>query len=177
MTRKFLLFLSFLLFFAAFGLHAQDSVTTVILVRHAEKAATSGDDPGLSDSGLARAELLARMLENSGVSAIFTTQFARTRQTAVPVAKKFGLNIQTINADATKVLVDAILSKYFGRTVLVVGHSNTLPEIVEALGGGKATEIDDSDYDNLYVATVVRKGSARLLRLKFSNSNFEQVCQ
>ncbi|MCI0411516.1 histidine phosphatase family protein [bacterium] len=164
----------FLLSGAAFG---KQKLTTVLLVRHAEKVVTSGDDPPLSPQGVARAELLVRMFENSGLNAIYTSQFARTRLTGEPLAKRLRISLETVDAGTTNKLVASILSKHSGGTVLVVGHSNTLPEIIEALGGGEVQEIDDSDYDNLYVVTVFGNGIAKVVRTKFFVTGEEQVCK
>jgi broad specificity phosphatase PhoE len=156
---------------------AQQKITTVFLVRHAEKSATPADDPVLSSQGVARAELLARMFENTGLKAVYTSQYARTRLTAEPLEKRLKIPVQAIHADATNKLVESILSKHAGEAVLVVGHSNTLPEIVQAFGASKIQEIDDHDYDNLYVITVFGNGTAELLRMKFFATNAEQVCK
>ncbi len=175
MKRNFCFLIVSFLFCA--NLFSQDGTTTILLVRHAEKSAAPADDPVLSPAGEARAELLARMLENSGLSVIYTSQYARTKKTAEPLALRFRVPLQTIDAANTNKLVDTILSKHSGETVLVVGHSNTLPEIAQALGTGKAQEIDDNDYDNLYVVTVTPNRKAKLLRLKFFAAQAEQVCQ
>ena len=158
-------------------LFAQDSATTIILVRHAEKVSTSGEDPQLSEEGFARAELLSRMFENSGVTAIYATQYVRTKKTAEPLARKLGLQLQIVDAGSSKKLVDTIVTRHQGGTVLVVGHSNTLPEIIHALGGGKIAEIADDDYDNVYIVTLTQKGKGKTVRMKFFNGPADQVCK
>jgi broad specificity phosphatase PhoE len=172
--RKLLILLIVQLLFCA-SVFAQ--TTTVILVRHSEKSTAPTDDPVLSDQGKARAEMLSRMLENSGLTAVYTSQYARTKLTAEPIARKLNVPVQNVDAASSKKLVDTILAKNKGGTILIVGHSNTLHEIVTALGAGPLQEMDDTDYDNLYVVTVFKKGTAKLLRLKFFNPNTEQVCQ
>jgi broad specificity phosphatase PhoE len=163
--------------FLSAPLLAQQSPTTVLLVRHAEKATTPGDDPQLSQEGNARAELLAKIFEHSGLTAIYSSQFVRTRKTAEPLAKKLGLQLRTVPAESTKKLVDTIVGQHPGGTVLVVGHSNTLPEIISALGGGKIAEIPDDDYDNLYVVTLTGKGKGKTMRMRFFSGPSEIVCQ
>ena len=132
MKRNFCFLIVLFLFCAT--VFSQDRTTTILLVRHAEKSGSPADDPVLSPAGGARAELLARMLENSGLSAIYTSQYARTKLTAEPIARKFHVPLQAIDAANTNKLVDTILTKHSGGTVLVVGHSNTLPEIAEHWG-------------------------------------------
>jgi broad specificity phosphatase PhoE len=156
---------------------AQEKVTTILLVRHAEKSTTPSDDPTLSPQGNTRTALLVDMLQNSGITAVYATQYARTKLTGEPIARKLRIPIQTMDAQASKKLANTILAEHAGRTVLVVGHSNTLAEIIEALGGGKIQEIDETDYNNLFVVTVTSKGTAKLLALKFFLPNSEQVCQ
>ena len=175
--RPYLFTLFILNLFCCIPLNAQDSATTIILVRHAEKATTPGDDPQLSEEGLARAEMLSRMFENSGLTAIYATQYIRTRKTAEPIAHKLGLQVQTVDAGASKKLVEAIVTRHQGGTVLVVGHSNTLPEIIQALSGGKVFEIADDDYDNLYVVTLTQKGKGKTIRMKFFTGAVDQVCK
>jgi broad specificity phosphatase PhoE len=150
-----------LLLLAPAVVHAQ--ATTVIVVRHAEKIDASADPP-LSEAGAARAEALANALGNAGVSAIYTTQFARTRLTGEPLAKKLGITPKVITAggDANAhaaAIVQRIRSEDAGRVVLVVGHSNTVPAIVAALGGGDVGGIRDEQYDHMYIVTTDASGT------------------
>jgi broad specificity phosphatase PhoE len=155
---------------------AAEKITTVILTRHAEKTAVPENDPVLNAQGKERSELLASMLENSGVNAIYSSQYSRTKLTAEPLSKRLKLPVEIVDANTTNKLVSSILSKHAGETVVVVCHSNTLPEIVQALGGGAIPEIGDLDYDNLYIVTVYQKGLAKVFRLKYFLSS-PQVCQ
>src|ERR1039457_4489310 len=116
---------------------------TVILVRHAEKAAAPADNPPLTADGRKRAEALATMLGSSGVTSIFVTDYLRTQQTAEPLASLLDLTPQRIGAKQTPDLVAAIRGHKDG-VVLVVGHSNTVPEIIAALGGPAVT-IEDGE--------------------------------
>jgi broad specificity phosphatase PhoE len=172
LKRKFFIVLLFISSFA----YAQEKTTTVILVRHAEKMATPGDDPVLNEQGKARADQLARIFDSSGIAAIYSSQYTRTRLTAEPLAKKLGLPVQVVNANTTNKLVESILKNHAGQTVLVVGHSNTLPEIAQALGAGLIQPIGDLDYDNLFIVTVFGNGTAKLLKMKFFAGS-EMVCQ
>jgi broad specificity phosphatase PhoE len=174
--RKASVMIALFLFIQSIAFSAE-KVTTVILTRHAEKATAPADDPALSAIGKDRADLLVKMLEKSGVSAIYSSQYARNRLTAEPLARKLGIPVETVNAEATNKLVASILSKHAGGTVLVVCHSNTLPEIVQALGGGSIPEIDDLDYNNLYIVNIYGKNRASVLRLQYFNPATSEVCQ
>jgi phosphohistidine phosphatase SixA len=143
---------------------------TIFLVRHAERAdaGTSGagmmaTDPGLSDAGRARAESLARMLKDAGVVAIYTTEFKRTQQTAAPLAKALGIDATTIPANTPTTLLEALKSAR--GNVVVVGHSNTVPDLLRGLGVTPVVKIDDNEFDNLFVVTMGAKPT--MVRLHF----------
>lgn len=136
---------------------------TVILSRHAEKAATPPKDPPLSSAGEKRSALLASMLADAGVDAIFVTELQRTQQTAAPLAARVHVTPIVIPAADTDALVKAIRERKSG-VVVVIGHSNTLPAIVAALGG-PGVKIADNEYDNLFVLTLDGSKSS-LLRLR-----------
>jgi broad specificity phosphatase PhoE len=156
--------------FAARAQSAPASSTTIILVRHAEKAAEPAADPPLSAAGLARADALEAMVKDAGIRGIVTTQFLRTRQTAAPTADKFGLTIEIMDARAPlhpKMVADSVLAKHRGQTVLVVGHSNTLPAIVAALGAPMPAAICDDEYDNIFVVTVPATGVPSVARMHY----------
>lgn len=141
--------------------------TTVILVRHAEKAVAPGDDPPLSDTGRKRAAALRHTLEKAGISAIYATQYQRTQQTVEPLAKALKTSPKLIEAVKVDALVSQIRQKHRGETVLIAGHSNTIPEIIKALGVAESPTIADSDYGDLFVVTVPKSGPARLLHLQY----------
>jgi len=140
--------------------------TTVILVRHAEKAGATGDVP-LSEAGTARAQELARMLTDTGVKAIFVTQFVRTQQTAAPVARATGLAPLVVPAtpDYAKQIA-ARVAEHPGETLLVIGHSNTTPDVIRQLGIAEAPSIAETEYDNLFIVTLT-DGAAKLTRLRY----------
>ena len=144
------------------------SVTTVILVRHAEKVVDpNSNDQDLSAAGQARAQELVRVLGDTGINAIYATQYKRTQQTAKPLADKLGLPINQVNSKNTDELLTQIRSQYRGQTVFVVGHNNTVPEIIAALGGPHYPPIPESEFDNLYIVTVYRTGKAKVVKLKY----------
>jgi broad specificity phosphatase PhoE len=147
------------------------SPTTVILVRHAEKSVPEGDHP-LSSTGRARARELARVLRHTKISAIYTTQFMRTRQTAEPLAKELGLAVQPVVANATYVtdMLDRIRQEHTGEAILIVSHRNTVPSLIEALGVSPAEEIIEEQYDHIYVVTVPPAGTPSMLTLRYGRS-------
>jgi broad specificity phosphatase PhoE len=143
--------------------------TTIILVRHAEKAVEPSDDPPLTSAGETRARDLWGAIKDAGVSAVITTQLVRARATAQPTVAAMHLTPEIIRAGGAmhaKDVADAV-RKHAGQTVLVVGHSNTVPAIVEALGAPRPPAICDPEYDNLYVVTLAPNGKAALVRAKF----------
>ena len=138
---------------------------TVILSRHAEKAATPPKDPPLTEAGKKRADMLASMLADSGVDAIYVTEYQRTQQTAAPLSERVHVK-PTVISDMQQ-LIAAIRARKNG-VVVVVGHSNTLPEIIAGLGG-PTVKIADPEYNNLFVLTVGESQSS-LLRLHYGDS-------
>jgi phosphohistidine phosphatase SixA len=155
--------------------------TTVILVRHAEKMAESVDsiagmlsseDPALSEIGRERARALARVLGEAGVDAIYATQYVRTKSTAQPLADLLGLDVIEATAgrgEYAAEMAEAIRAEHIGEVVLDVGHSNTVPDLIQALGAGPVPEINENEYDGLYVVTIDEDGNAALLPLRYGS--------
>jgi broad specificity phosphatase PhoE len=145
-------------------------VTTVILVRHAEKnIEPNNPDPDISSAGQARAQELARMFSNAGVNAIYATQYKRTQETVKPLADSIGVPVTVIDAKQTAELLKQILTNHRGETIFVAGHNNTVPEIATALGGESLPVIPESEFDNMYIVTVYRFGRAKVVKLKYGN--------
>jgi len=145
-------------------------ITTVILVRHAEKMIDPNNtDPDLSPAGQARAQELVRMFGDAGINAIYATQYKRTQQTVKPLADKLGLPVNQVNAKSTADLLAQIRSRNSGQVVFVAGHNNSVPETIAALGGPTFPTIPETEYDNLYIVTVYRTGKARVLKLKYGS--------
>lgn len=146
---------------------AADEATTVLIVRHAEKASAAAADPPLSAAGRTRARTLAHVAGSAGIGALYATQFKRTRATVAPLATRLHLTpIQHPAADTPGLVAD-IQANRRGQTVLVAGHSNTVPEIVKQLTGVPMDDIPDSQFDNLYVVVLPTGGPARLTHLKY----------
>ncbi len=140
--------------------------TTVILVRHAEKAAPSGDPP-LAAAGLERAKELARVLADANVTAIYVTEFVRTQETAEPLAKAIGVKPVVVETGPKYPASLAELArKHPGETLLVVGHSNTLADVMRQLGIANPPAIADTEYDDLFICTV-GDGPAKLMTLRY----------
>ncbi len=150
-----------------------DDATIVIVVRHAEKATDDPRDPTLSAAGHARAEALAATLAGAGLDAAYSTQYRRTRLTAAPAAEAAGITVQVRPIDATTLptyeadLVRDLRALPPGSTALVVGHSNTVPAIVEALTGQTAAEMPESEFDRYTVVLLPATGDPRVLTTRY----------
>lgn len=146
----------------------QDSVTTFFLVRHAEKE-TTGTDPDLTPDGQARAEELQRVLKNIPLSAVYATIYKRTQHTAQPTATDQGLSVQIYDPLVYEPLTNNVLQNHRGHAVLVVGHTNTIPKLLNYLTGTNdfPADIPDSQFDNLYIVSVYEAGNATVLHLKY----------
>lgn len=147
-----------------------ENPVTAIIVRHAEKAAEPADDPPLTDDGQRRAALLARLAGSSGASSVYATQYLRTQQTVGPLAAELGLTIQQRDAGDVDGLVQQILAENKGQTVVIAGHSNTVPMLVEKLTGNPVPAIEETEYDNLYVVSAWALGEGTALRLRYGDS-------
>ncbi|MBK8284850.1 MAG: histidine phosphatase family protein [Ahniella sp.] len=144
--------------------------TTVVILRHAEKAADS-DDPGLTEAGRIRAESIANRFCRDGLRAAHATQYQRTQQTAEPCARVAGRSVQVttlskdFEADA-KALRATILAAPGGK-VLVVGHSNTVPILVNAFTGVVVAPIGEQEYDRWFEVTLDADGQGRLVETRY----------
>src|SRR5438067_9412914 len=155
-----------------FGYYAtfRRPVTTVILIRHAEKVIDPNNaDPDLSPAGQSRAQELVRMFGDAGIKAIYATQYKRTQETVQPLAAKLGLPVNQVNSKSTGELLTRIRSDNRGQTVFIAGDKNTVPEIIAALGGPAYPTIPESEYDNLYILTVYRTGKAKVVKMKYGS--------
>src|SRR6185437_10372887 len=147
--------------------------TTVIVIRHAEKdLSVSAVDPPLSQAGQARAQLLARMFGDAkdfgNIEAIYVSPALRSRLTAAPLAARLGLHETVAPADDPRGLARRAVHEHRGGRVLIVGHSDTVPQIVAALSGNaRIPEIADQEYGTMYIVTVPRIGHPNVLRLNY----------
>jgi 2,3-bisphosphoglycerate-dependent phosphoglycerate mutase len=146
--------------------------TTVIVVRHAEKASDADDSP-LTELGAQRAQALVRAAEGAGVHAVYSSQFKRNLDTAAPVAQRFRLGVTQMPVnlnnpgDYGQTLARDILDKHAGRTIVVVGHANTVGPTVEALTRRPA-QLGDIQYTDLFVVVVPAEGEAKLIRAQYN---------
>jgi phosphohistidine phosphatase SixA len=143
---------------------AQDDPVVVYLVRHAERAEDGTSDPPISEAGHARALLLAEMLRDAGITRVHSTDYERTRSTAAPTADALGLEMLLYDPRDLAGMA-AQLRQSPGRH-LVLGHSNTTPQLVEALGGSPGSPIEEMEYDRLYIVTLT-DGEATTVLLRF----------
>jgi phosphohistidine phosphatase SixA len=153
---------------------------TVFLVRHAEKADEPRQDPPLLEKGVARSQELARLLTNGGVKAIYASQFKRTQLTGEPIAKQLGLTVTPITLksnptdrlkiaeESTAEIVNKILSRP-GENALVIGHSNSVPDVIKMLGGDVVPTIGEKTFNDLFIVTVFAKNKARVVHLKYGS--------
>lgn len=172
---------AFLILFSAFSaLSAQPQaakpaplpLTTIILVRHAEAVAGAGSDPVLSDAGIARANALAAALIDARVTAVMTSQYRRTVLTGAPLAAaaKVPLITTTIQGPLeahVRDIVRTVHAGHAGGTIVIVGHSNTIPALVKGFTGADVGEIAHDAYDNLFVVTTNTPGAGRLVRARY----------
>lgn len=148
-------------------------VTVVVIVRHADKAAQPASDPPLTEVGTARAQALAEMLRSANVGAVLHTPTARTRDTALPTARQFGLTPEVLPLGPAAVHAEVVaeaVRKHAGQTVLVVGHSNTVMKYIAALGGPTLRDLCDHEYDGIYTL-VIAHGETRLVQGRYGPAN------
>ena len=150
------------------------ATTTVIFVRHAEKATLPAEDPGLSEAGQKRAAELARQLVDAdvvpgvGVDAVYSTSYRRSVETAKPVADALNLPVLMYDASDTDGIIEAIVKEFKGKIILVIGHSNTVPEMIANMGASKnVPEISEDEYDNIYLVTIPWFGKTKTIRLRY----------
>jgi broad specificity phosphatase PhoE len=157
------------------------AVTTLIFVRHAEAGAGDPRNPSLTPAGEQRAQALLKSLSDAGVTAVYTSEYARTQQTGAPVAAAVGVTAVTVPVNSapgaamparstlearSKELIDRILREQAGRTVLVVGHSNTIPILVKLASGKAVDAIAETEFDRMYVVTI-RDGVAHVIKARY----------
>ena len=172
MHRRALLVVASLLLIAPIAVEAQAEPIVIYVVRHAERAddgPNSGfmldtSDPPISESGWARARLIAEMLDDAGVTQVHSTDYLRTRSTGEPTAEAEGLEIESYDPRDLPGFAGRLRTMP-GRH-LVLGHSNTTPQLVEALGGDPGTAIEAMEYDRFYIVTIVG-GTVSTVLLRF----------
>ena len=135
--------------------------STIFIVRHAERA-DSTKDSELSEAGHARSNALAKMLRDANITAVYATEFKRTQQTAAPLAQTLGIKVTIRPANATDF---ALKLQTLHGNALVVGHSNTIPDLIRKLGISEPVSIGENDYDNIF--EIVLEEKPKLIRLHY----------
>lgn len=145
----------------------QDTFTTFILVRHAETDG-SASNPSLSDEGIARSERLAEMLKSADISGVYSSDYNRTKESALPTANLFSLTTTIYNPSSSSSVVQDVYENHLYENVLIVGHSNTIPKLANyLLGENVYSKFDESSYDNLLILNVSQSGHAEIVHLKY----------
>ncbi len=164
--KRFLIVVLLLAFQTAYT--QSEKITTFILVRHAEKTSDGTNDPELKPEGAKRAEAFAALFAKTEITAIYSTNYKRTRSTVTPLANAKGLTVETYAVMKVAEL-QGLLTKHEGGTIVIAGHSNTIPEIANSLIGEKKFEqFADDDYGNILVISVTSIGkNAKVTWLRF----------
>lgn len=145
---------------------AQDDITTIILVRHAEKVDDSRD-PELSEAGKQRAVKLAELLGSQTIDAIYSTDYIRTKDTCAPVSAQKNVEVKLYDPRNVGQL-DAMASENSGKTILVCGHSNSTPRLANHfLKEQKFSDFDESDYGNILIVTIPKNGTPDVVHIRY----------
>ena len=140
-----------------------NTAPVIFIVRHAEKASAGGKDPDLSVQGGKRADALAHILKDSQITSVFVTEFKRTQETAAPTARAAHASPTVVPANDIGALVEKL--RAVNGNALVVGHGNTIPDLLKALGIATPVSIPEDDYTEIFAVLV---GDApKLLRLHY----------
>ena len=164
MHRRAFLVVASLLVLAPVAVEAQAEPIVVYVVRHSERAEDGTNDPPISEAGWARSRLIAEMLDDAGVTRVHSTDFKRTRSTGQPTAEAEGAEIESY--DPRDLPGFAARLKTMPGRHLVLGHSNTTPQLVEALGGNPGAAIEEMEYDRFYIVTIAG-GTLSTVLLRF----------
>lgn len=161
---KFSVTTLFLAIFCCSATFAAD-IATIYLVRHTEKVVDGSQDPDLTGLGERRAIAFAELLRGKPVTHVFSTPYIRTRRSALPTATEHGLEIEEYDPSDPEALVSTL--KTLTGTILVTGHSNTIPGLVNLLTGASFADLDESVYDHVFIVSLNKSGSAQL-RLEYT---------
>ena len=165
--RQFLTLIILITFTSTVPVSADIGGSVFFILRHAEKTAAV-DDPALSPAGIERASMLASMLANAGITAIHSTDYKRTRATLEPLARRTGLTTRLYDPAQPQAFLLRLLEQ--GGRHVIAGHSNTVPEMVELLGGDPGSDIDEEgEFDRLYIITLQR-GQPVTVLLRYGES-------
>lgn len=165
--KKIILLSLIALFALQLSAQNKSNLTTFVLVRHAEKVLDKSNDPALTAAGKDRAERLSKMFASAEISAIYSTPYVRTQQTVAPLAAHHKLGVESYQPKDLSFL-KAALKEHKGDTIVVSGHSNTIPYLVnELIGEDKFKDLDDSEYDKIFIVSVTKVGKGKVVVLSF----------
>jgi phosphohistidine phosphatase SixA len=171
--KYLLIFLAAIAFKNTAFAQQESAVTKIFIVRHAEKE--TGKDPALTPAGNARAGDLMRKLQDGGIQKIYVSQYKRTQMTADSMRIQLKINTVQYTADTLcDNLVNTIMENGdFGKTILIIAHSNTIPQIIRKFGVNDYPygDIPDNEFDNLFVITY-KKEKAKLKKMKYGTKSF-----
>ncbi len=142
--------------------------TIMFVTRHAEKG-TEGKDPDLTAQGQARARMLAGLLKKAGIKTIFSTKTARTQQTGQPLAAQSGITIELYEPAKHAALVEKV--RVLPGPSMIVGHSNTVPELVRLISGKEVPAMPETEYDRLYQLIIEKDGTVTTVLLNSNNGS------
>lgn len=148
--------------------------TIIYIVRHGEKdmSDAKNTDPELSVEGKERALALVKVLKREKLAAVYSTPYKRTQQTVAPCAQRNGVPLKTYGNKEVQNLVETINSQYANQKVLIAGHSNSVLELIEALGGKRPVEkLNDNDYDFLFKLTITKDGIVKLKTMRYGKTH------
>jgi len=144
------------------------SPTMIYLVRHAEKANDGTKDPGLIPQGVERSKRLKNILEKATINQIYSTNYKRTRLTGQPLADLLQLPINDYNPRDLSSFAQKVKSQHKGQSILIVGHSNTTPDLINALMGNQQfSHLTEKEYSHLFIVSIPPKKKPKVLDLQF----------
>ena len=164
-------FIKILLFFGLFHTFSTCQPTyrksgSFILIRHAEKILSSSNDPQLSTQGWQRANELVHLFEAVDIDAVYASPYRRSIQTAQPLAKAKQLEIFNYNPNELDSFAQKLLNTHMGETVVIVGHSNTTPQLINVLSGTDYPNLEETEYDWVYFVDISPKGTPNVKKLQ-----------
>ncbi len=141
-------------------------ITTVILVRHAEKIEGDNPDPDLTEKGTERSRQLSEFLKEVKLDAIYSTDLIRTRATVDPISSERNIRVRIYEPSALEAFGQLIATRHRGQTILISGHSNTTPALINVLTGENTYQnLSDSEYDWVFILDMTSLGNARVKKL------------
>ena len=148
---------------------AQESsgITTVILIRHVEKAKDGSRNPDLTEEGKNRANRFKNLFQNAGITEIYSTNYTRTKETVSPIADELALTVKMYDP-SDKNFINTILTNHKNKTILVCGHSNTIPLLVNQLiDREKYSDLNENEYGKIYIVNLSSTTNSKVVELSY----------